>query len=78
MQAVAVAFSMAWLRAGVERQPGDDGALGRLAAFRGEPYRSLTARVPELFELADAVLCADGHGVCRCGAPVRPLLARVA
>jgi hypothetical protein len=31
-----------------------------LAAFRGEFYRCLTARADELFELADAVLCADG------------------
>jgi DDE superfamily endonuclease len=60
MQAVAVAFSMAWLQAGVERQPGDGGALGRLSAFRGELYRCFTARADALFELADAVLCADG------------------
>jgi hypothetical protein len=31
-----------------------------LAGFRGELYRCLTARADELFELADAVLCADG------------------
>ena len=31
-----------------------------LAGFRGELYRCLTARGDELFELADAVLCADG------------------
>jgi len=33
---------------------------GRLAAFRGELYRCFTARADALFELADAVLCADG------------------
>jgi len=31
-----------------------------LAGFRGEFYRCLTARADELFELGDAVLCADG------------------
>jgi hypothetical protein len=31
-----------------------------LAGFRGELYRCLTARADELFDLADAVLCADG------------------
>ncbi|HEY2578638.1 MAG TPA: transposase [Streptosporangiaceae bacterium] len=36
-----------------------------LAAFRGELYRCFTRRADELFELADAVLCA--------GAPVRDL-----
>ena len=35
-------------------------ARRRLAGFRGEFYRCLTARGDELFELADAVLCADG------------------
>src|SRR5215467_8630318 len=52
-QAVAVAFSIAWLEAGVEPQPEDDLVWGGLAAFREELYRCLTA-------LADAVLCADG------------------
>ena len=31
-----------------------------LAGFRGELYRCLTARADELFEITDAVLCADG------------------
>jgi hypothetical protein len=31
-----------------------------LAGFRSELYRCLTARADELFDLADAVLCADG------------------
>ncbi len=35
-------------------------ARRRLAGFRGEFYRCLTARGDELFELADAVLGADG------------------
>ena len=65
-QAVAVAFSMAWQQAEVECGDldapggGGGGALGQLAAFRGELYRCFTARADELFELADAVLCADG------------------
>ncbi len=65
-QAVAVAFSMAWQRAEVERgdtgRAGDRaaGALGLLAGFRRELYRCFTARADALFELADAVLCAEG------------------
>ncbi len=59
-QAVAVAFSIAWLAGEVEPQPEDARARGRLAAFRGELYRCFTARADALFELADAVLCADG------------------
>ncbi|WP_308283016.1 transposase [Pseudonocardia nigra] len=35
-------------------------ALGELNRFRREFYTSLTARSDALFELADAVLCADG------------------
>ena len=62
-----MAFTMAWLEAGVEGRAGEDRALGLLAAFRGELYRCLTARAEALFELADAVLCADG--------PVRMLAA---
>ena len=41
-------------------------ALGELSRFRQEFYTSLTARADALFELADAVLCADG--------PVRSLV----
>ena len=62
-----MAFSMAWLEAGVESPASGDQARGVLAAFRGELYRCLTARADALFELADAVLCADG--------PVRVLAA---
>ena len=60
MMAVAVAFSMAWLEPGVEPRLEGDRARERLAAFRGELYRCFTARADALFELADAVLCADG------------------
>jgi hypothetical protein len=35
-------------------------ALGELSQFRHEFYASLTARADVLFELTDAVLCADG------------------
>ena len=41
--------------------PGDTpGGWGDLAWFRQEFYTSLTARADALFELAEAVLCADG------------------
>ena len=41
--------------------PGDTPAeLGELAWFRRELYASLIARSDALFELTDAVLCADG------------------
>jgi hypothetical protein len=36
------------------------GALGDLSRFREEFHDCLTARADVLFELADAVLCADG------------------
>src|SRR5215472_7965915 len=58
-QAVAVAFSMAWQAGGVE-PGGDVSARGRLVAFRRELHGCFTARADALFELADAVLCADG------------------
>jgi hypothetical protein len=58
---VAVAFSIAWRGSEVEPGAGDGGrARDRLAGFRGELYRCLTARADELFELGDAVLCGDG------------------
>jgi hypothetical protein len=59
-EAVAVAFSMAWPEAEAGSQGGTDRARERLAGFRRELYRCLTARADALFELADAVLCADG------------------
>jgi hypothetical protein len=55
--AVAVAFSMAWLRDAVEDGAGERRARGLLAGFRGELYRCLGKRADVLFELADAVLC---------------------
>jgi hypothetical protein len=57
---------MAWLEAGVEPWPREDQARDRLAGFRGELYCCFTARADELFELCDAVLCAEG--------PVRTLV----
>lgn len=39
---------------------GCGGAVGELAAFRQEFYRCLPLRADALFELCDAVLCADG------------------
>jgi hypothetical protein len=47
-----------------DRDPAVGG--GDLARFRHEFYASLTARADALFELTDAVLCADG--------PVRSLV----
>jgi hypothetical protein len=64
-KAVAVAFSMAWQRAGVEREDvgcaagGALAAMGLLASFRQDLCRCFTARADALFELADAVLCAE-------------------
>ena len=55
-----MAFSMAWREGGVETGADRDRALGLLTAFRGELYRCLTGRADALFELADAVLCAEG------------------
>ena len=61
-KAVAVAFSIAWLESEVEPRQDDPGAQARLAGFRRELYRCFTRRADVLFELADAVLCAD-HAV---------------
>src|SRR5260370_39023303 len=59
-RAAAVAFSIAWLTDDVEPRLGEDQARAGLAAFRRELYRCFTARPDGLFELADAVLCANG------------------
>jgi hypothetical protein len=40
--------------------PDREAVVGELARFRQELYDCLTARADALFELADAVLCADG------------------
>ncbi|WP_326960190.1 transposase [Amycolatopsis sp. NBC_01286] len=39
---------------------GDAGAAGELSALRQEFHRCLTRRADALFELTEAVLCADG------------------
>ena len=39
---------------------GSSGAVGELSGLRQEFYRCLTRRADALFELTDAVLCADG------------------
>jgi DDE superfamily endonuclease len=57
IKAVAVAFSIAWLAAGVEAGPEDARARGLLVGFRCGLYRCLGKRADVLFELADAVLC---------------------
>src|SRR5436309_10771707 len=57
-KAVAVAFSIAWLEAGVE--PRTEDARERLMGFRRELYRCFSRRADALFELAEAVLCAGG------------------
>jgi hypothetical protein len=41
---------------------GDADASGELSRFRREFYQCLTRRADALFELCDAVLCADGPG----------------
>jgi hypothetical protein len=51
---------------GSVHDPGRDTALGELVGFREGFYGCVTARADALFELADAVLCADG--------PVRSLV----
>ena len=54
------------LPGGVEKTPPAQAAADLLAAFRGQLYGCLGRRADELFELTDAVLCADG--------PVRSLV----
>jgi hypothetical protein len=60
VEAVAVAFSMTQVLNCGEDLPEAERSLRVLARFRGELYGCLTGRADELFELADAVLCADG------------------
>jgi hypothetical protein len=43
-----------------EREGSRIEALAKLSEFRQEVYQCLTARADELFELAEAVLCAEG------------------
>jgi len=60
VEAVAVASSMTQIRNTGEELPGAESGRRLLAGFRRQLYGSLTARADELFDLADAVLCADG------------------
>jgi len=60
VKAVAVAFSIAWRCGEVEPRLEEARAGEALAAFRRELYRCFTARADALFEVADAVLCAEG------------------
>jgi hypothetical protein len=48
------------------------GTLGDLSAFRRELYRCLTRRADALFELCDAVLCADGPVTSLVGLSLTP------
>ncbi|GAP52519.1 transposase is4 family protein, partial [Streptomyces azureus] len=57
----AKAVGMSLLHHAVRQEP-----FAELSCFRGEFYSCLTRRSDALFELADAVLCADG--------PVRSLV----
>jgi hypothetical protein len=57
VEAVAVAFSMAWPEDAVQDRAGTERARAMLAGFRGQLYRCLGKRRDALFELADAVLC---------------------
>jgi DDE superfamily endonuclease len=57
VEAVAVAFSMAWPQDAVQGRSVDEQARGVLAAFRGEVYRCFARRRDALFEACDAVLC---------------------
>jgi hypothetical protein len=63
-KAVAAMASVA--QASARDQDGDAARRSELARFRVEFYECLTARADALFELTDAVLCADG--------PVRSLV----
>src|SRR5215471_11442079 len=59
-QAVAVAFSIAWLAGEVEPRLEGARARGRLVALRRELYWCFTARADALLDLADALRCAEG------------------
>jgi hypothetical protein len=60
MEAVAVAISMARAEDRGADLPEAEQARQVLAGFRSRLYRCLTRRGDELFELGDAMLCADG------------------
>jgi DDE superfamily endonuclease len=61
VEAVAVAFSMAWPEDEVQGSADDGQARGVLAGFRGELYRCFTRRPDALFEACDAALCRPGR-----------------
>jgi hypothetical protein len=61
VEAVAVAFSMAWPEDAVQDEAGEELARSRLAEFRGELYRCFARRRDALFEACDAVLCRPGR-----------------
>jgi hypothetical protein len=61
VEAVAVAFSMAWPEDAVQDEAGEEPARSRLAGFRGELYRCFARRRDALFEACDAVLCRPGR-----------------
>ncbi len=57
VEAVAVAFSMAWPRVAVQDAQDGEQARGVLAAFRGELFRCFGKYRDTLAEVCDAVLC---------------------
>jgi hypothetical protein len=57
VEAVAVAFSMAWPDDAVQDRVGTERTRAVLAGFRGQLYWCLGRRRDALLELADAVLC---------------------
>jgi hypothetical protein len=61
VEAVAVAFSMAWPGDMVQDGSGEVRARGMLARFRGELYRCFARRGDALSGLCDAVLCRPGR-----------------
>jgi DDE superfamily endonuclease len=61
VEAVAVAFSIAWLRDAVQAGGGGDQARDLLAGFRRELYRCFTRRPDALLDLDDALLCGQGR-----------------
>jgi DDE superfamily endonuclease len=57
VEAVAVAFSMAWSQEAVQDGQGGEQARGVLAVFRGELFGCFGTYRDTLFEVCDAVLC---------------------
>ena len=57
VEAVAVAFSIAWLEDAVQDEADEERARRMLAWFRSELYRCFTQRPDALFEACDAMLC---------------------